>query len=291
MNVLVTGGLGFLGSHVVDELVGRGASVRVLDSGAGCWLDEALKPMFANLAAPVVELNRETAGWATVLCHLAGNHPVARSRAGLGEALRARVGLLTEVLSAPGCGVTAAVTVAPLEFAFTGFAGLTERTWGGAPRVFGALVEAQAAFHRRGVLSQHLLLLPHLYGPRQVPGAGVVPWLLTGEGNQEPFLYLGWLAYVRDAAAAVADLCLHPVLSEGVHRRYLVGCHAGYSDLNEQFKEFGRLYTPNFELFLEGEEEVLGAEPVAAPTPLPEGVDATKVWYRAWLPGALPVDG
>ena len=29
--VLVTGGCGFVGSHVVDDLVGRGASVRVLD--------------------------------------------------------------------------------------------------------------------------------------------------------------------------------------------------------------------------------------------------------------------
>ena len=32
MNVLVTGAAGFIGSHVVDELVRRGQDVRVLDN-------------------------------------------------------------------------------------------------------------------------------------------------------------------------------------------------------------------------------------------------------------------
>jgi dTDP-L-rhamnose 4-epimerase len=31
-HVLITGGAGFIGSHVADELLGRGARVRVLDS-------------------------------------------------------------------------------------------------------------------------------------------------------------------------------------------------------------------------------------------------------------------
>src|SRR5256885_11797472 len=31
-NVLVTGGAGFIGSHIVDELIARGHGVRVLDS-------------------------------------------------------------------------------------------------------------------------------------------------------------------------------------------------------------------------------------------------------------------
>jgi nucleoside-diphosphate-sugar epimerase len=36
-NVLVTGGASFIGSHLVDSLIGRGAHVRVVDNLTSSW--------------------------------------------------------------------------------------------------------------------------------------------------------------------------------------------------------------------------------------------------------------
>lgn len=68
--ILVTGGSGFLGSHLVDVLVGQGHDVRVLDRVRSRWLDSSVASVIGDINSPSclteAVANRE------VVYHLAG---------------------------------------------------------------------------------------------------------------------------------------------------------------------------------------------------------------------------
>lgn len=89
MRILVTGGAGFIGSHVVDQLVEAGADVRVLDSLSPAahastpgYLNDRAEYLFEEVTDPAAV--RRAVGGVDVVCHLA-----------------ARVGLETGISDAP----------------------------------------------------------------------------------------------------------------------------------------------------------------------------------------------
>lgn len=91
-NILVTGGCGFVGSYVVDELVKRGHVIDVVDDMSSCWLDEetAMKPRFNNPGVHkyayqnVLQINDFQRNGLTIdydsIVHLAKTHPMKRDK-------------------------------------------------------------------------------------------------------------------------------------------------------------------------------------------------------------------
>jgi UDP-glucose 4-epimerase len=104
MRVAVTGGCGFIGSHVVDQLLTAGHQVRVLDVGGG-WRNPAAEYLTGDLFDPAV-LRRGLAGCAAVF-HLAGAADVNKVAADPVAAVRLNVEGTARVLDAAraeGCG-------------------------------------------------------------------------------------------------------------------------------------------------------------------------------------------
>jgi UDP-glucose 4-epimerase len=104
MRVAVTGGCGFIGSHVVDQLLTAGHQVRVLDVGGG-WRNPAAEYLTGDLFDPAT-LRRGLAGCAAVF-HLAGAADVNKVAADPVAAVRLNVEGTARVLDAAraeGCG-------------------------------------------------------------------------------------------------------------------------------------------------------------------------------------------
>ncbi|MBN2502312.1 MAG: GDP-mannose 4,6-dehydratase [Anaerolineales bacterium] len=81
MNVLVTGGAGFIGSHVVDTMIAAGHEVSVVDN---LWADGGGRREHINPAATFYEIDVRDSGLSEVfekekpeaICHLAAQHSV-----------------------------------------------------------------------------------------------------------------------------------------------------------------------------------------------------------------------
>lgn len=215
MKVLVTGGAGFIGSHLVELLSRQGDEVRVLDdlstgSSASIVRESGAELVVGDVADPAA-VSVAVAGCDAV-CHLAAVASVAASIERPLETLRTNV--------------TGSVTV----FAAAASAGVARVVYASSAAVYGAAQELPLRetlrpqplspyaadklagehylghFHRSGVLGGHAFRFFNVYGPRQDPRSpysGVIsifldravagePLVVNGDGEQtRDFVYVG----------------------------------------------------------------------------------------------------
>lgn len=187
MNVMVIGGAGFLGSHLVDRLLVEGHSVDVIDdlsTGSLANLAEArgmggeLKIHHLDAATPalgaVVQLRRPD-----VIAHLALLAPGEPHVNAAGRSLSS----LLNVLEAARVNATQKVVVALPAVALYGDVPSRElpvkegRGWqpsGVVGIVARAIVDLCAVYRELHAVEHTALALTNVYGPRQRPSDGVV---------------------------------------------------------------------------------------------------------------------
>lgn len=226
MRVLVTGGAGFIGSHLVERLLAGGHEVRVLDdlsSGRNQRLLEGLGVALTvgDVADPEA-VARAVEGCDTV-CHLAAVASVAASVERPLETLRANlVGTVTVLEGAVAAGVGRVVYASSAAvYGQTQELPLREEV---KPMPLSPYAADKLAgehylghYHRTGLLRGHAFRFFNVYGPRQDPRSpysGVIsvftdraaagqPLVLHGDGLQtRDFVYV---ADVVDVLARAAE--------------------------------------------------------------------------------------
>lgn len=205
MRVLVTGGAGFIGSHLVDALVRDGASVSVLDDlSTGKRIPENAAFTRGNVREYFMTLVRRER--AEVLIHLAARVSV---RSSLEDPLEdASVNVLGSLsaLEAAAAGGARRVILASSGGTIYGEGGgrpcreddpLEPRSPYGAAKV---AMESYAALYARRGLEITCLRLANVYGPRQDPEgeSGVVARFMARLLDGRPLELFGDGRQVRD---------------------------------------------------------------------------------------------
>lgn len=310
MRAVVTGGAGFIGSHVVHELARRGADVLVLDD-----LSRGDPANLAGTGADLAEVDvRDAAAVAgavggfapDVLFHLAAQIDVRRSMADpAGDAHVNVLGTLHVLEAARAAGVRRVVNTS------TGGAIYGETSVVPTPETEPArplsayglgkrtAEEYGAWFRDAHGLDVVTLRYGNVYGPRQDPGgdAGVIAILcdrvlggvrplVFGDGRQtRDYVYVG------DVAAANAAAALVP---EPPHRVYNVGSGVETSVLDliaavaRAAEVPAERFAPEFAPARAGEvlrscldvARARGELGLGEPTPLASGLRTTLEWVR-----------
>lgn len=227
MRVLVTGGAGFIGSHLVDALLARGATVVVLDNfSTGRHANLAGKPL-QLVEADVADLDavcRAAAGCELIL-HQAALASVPRALAEPALNYRSNISGTFNVLEAARRAGVARVVYASSSAVYGPQTALPlDETLPPnpiSPYAMAKLVgeELARSYARSYGLSVVCLRYMNVYGPRQDPGSpysGVIsifvtralagrPVTIYGDGAQtRDFVYVGDVVAANLAAAALA---------------------------------------------------------------------------------------
>ena len=211
MPVLVTGGAGFIGSHLVDALVGAGARVRVLDdlsSGSRANL-EHLAGRVELILGDVREIAdcRRACDGARRVFHLAALCSVPMSLRDPAATIAVNVGGTANVLAAAAGATAERVVYASSSSVYGDAPGLPQREGEeGVPLSPYALSKAMAEqlaeqFSRTLGLQTVGLRYFNVYGPRQRPDgayAAVVPRFLAARAAGLPMEIHGDGAQTRD---------------------------------------------------------------------------------------------
>ncbi len=228
MRVAVTGGCGFIGSHVVDQLLAAGHQVRVLDVG-GRWRNPSAEYLTADLFHPAA-LRRGLDGCAAVF-HLAGAADVNEVATDPVAAVRLNVEGTARVLDAAraeGCGRVLLASTVWVYGAATGPGELAEDApvqLSRAGHVYVATkLSAELLVHSyREMYGQHFTILRYgiPYGPRMREELVVArfvraaldgqPITIAGTGQQQRnYVYVEDLAdaHVRALDPAAEDQTL-----------------------------------------------------------------------------------
>ncbi len=305
MNVLVTGGAGFIGSNLVDVLLARGDSVRVLDdlfSGTKENLDPAAELVVGSVADE--KLVREAAEGCEVLFHIAAHRAVPRSVENpLGTDLANVHGTLAVLVAAKDVGARRVVS-ASSSSVYGGAevlptpesAPLVPRSPYAVSKVAGE--QYGRVFHELFGLETVSLRYFNVYGPRQRPNsayAAVIPLFIDalktgarpivhGDGTQTRDF-----TYVSDAVAGTIAASEAPA-ERCAGRAYNIAPGASHS-LLDLLAVLGRILgvepDPEFTAERAGDVRQAQADPAAAArdldfrcrVDLEDGLRRTVEWF------------
>ncbi len=232
MKILVTGGSGFIGSHVVDALVARGNDVRILDRNPSRYHDGEVEMVVGDVTR-LDDVRRAIAGCDAVI-HLAARADVDDVKADpLGSEEVNAQGTLAVLEAARAAGVRRVVYASTIWIYDAHRNGhvVDEDTPIGIPRHFYTATKLAGEMYCSSYgelygLPFTILRFGIPYGPRARPAA-VLPTFVQKALHAEPIEIAGTgeqsrrFVYVEDLADGVATAALAPAAENRIYN--LVG--------------------------------------------------------------------